>query len=144
MSGYTRPHKDGTVWEKLAFDLGWRKLNETSGFYAKDNFFATTNCIIRRRFWKKYPFNEEMSDTIPNSDRFGGEDYDWALEMLARGYRVVVEPKFNVYHSHKDTISQLISKFIIWRRIRKEMRSLSRPRKSYTKVFELKPRCIEI
>jgi hypothetical protein len=138
VGGYSTPHKDGTVWEKLAYNW-WSKLNKTSKAYAKDTFFSTTNCILRKSSWEKYPFDEKLPNEIPNAEKFGGEDYDWSIEMMGRGYQITVEPKFNVYHSHKETLSQLASKYITWRRIRKKIRSLKRPRKSYTRLEKTRP-----
>jgi GT2 family glycosyltransferase len=139
VGGYTLPDKYGTTWEKIAYDWGWRRLNEVSRFYIKDNYFSTTNCILRRSLWEEYPFDEKMPERLPDAGKFGGEDYDWGLEMLARGYRLVVDPKFDVYHSHGETIPQLVPKYLIWRRIRKNIRSLKRPRNSQTRLDWLKP-----
>jgi rhamnosyltransferase len=134
VAGYTLPHKEGTIWEKLAFDWGWRKLNEASKAYNRDTYFSTTNCVIRRTLWEEYPFDEKIPDLIPEGGRFGGEDYDWSLEMLARGHRLIVEPKFDVYHSHGETLSQLVPKYLAWRKIRKNLRSFTRPRDSFTRL----------
>jgi len=139
VGGYFTSHEDGTVWEKIAYDWGWKKLNELSRTYVKDNYFSTVNCVLRRSLWEEFPFDEKLPDKIPHARKFGGEDYDWAREMLARGYKIVVEPKFNVYHSHRETLSQLVPKYLIWRQIRRNIRSLRRPRKSYTKLRGIKP-----
>ena len=139
VAGYTLPHRYGTIWEKLAFDFGWRRPMEQSRAYVKDHFFSTTNCILRRSLWMEYSFDERMPELIENADRFGGEDYDWALEMLARGYRIIVEPRFDVYHSHGESLPRLVSKFLIWRKIRKDIRSLERPRESYTRLRRTRP-----
>jgi len=139
VGGYSTPHEDGTIWEKIAYDWGWKRLNELSKAYVKDNYFSTVNCILRRSLWEDYPFDEKLPNKIPHAREFGGEDYDWAREMLARGYKIVVEPKFDAYHSHGETLSQLVSKYLIWRRIRKKVKSFKRPRKSYTKLESMKP-----
>jgi len=139
VGGYTLPDKSGTAWERLAYDWGWRRLNELSGFYAKDAFFSTVNGILRKSLWQEYPFDESMPEKIHGSGKFGGEDYDWMLEMLARGRRVIVEPKFDVYHSHGESLSQLFPKYLAWRRIRRAIRSLPRPRKPHTRLRKAKP-----
>lgn len=144
VAGYVLPHRDGTFWEKLVYDWGWRRINELSKFYAKDDFFSTVNCILRRSLWEKYPFDERMPKLIPNTDKFGGEDYDWGLEMLARGYKLVVEPRFDVYHSHGETILQLIPKYSAWYAIQRAIRKLRRPRRSFTTVKTLQPRCLNL
>ena len=142
VAGYTLPHEQGTVWEKLAFDWGWRKLNETSKAYRRDTYFSTTNCILRRQLWEEYPFDENLPRLISETAKFGGEDYDWSLEMLARGYTLIVEPKFDVYHSHGETVSRLAPKYFTWRKIRKQLRYFERPRESFTKVREKIPKHI--
>ncbi len=139
VGGYTLPHKSGTTWEKLAYDWCWRRLNELSGSYMRDRYFSTVNCILRKLLWEEYPFDEKMPEKIPDAEKFGGEDYDWGIEMLARGHRIVVEPKFDVYHSHGEDISQLVPKYLVWHRIRKKIRSFERPRESYTRLKKVKP-----
>jgi rhamnosyltransferase len=52
---------------------------------------TNTNSIIRKDLWKEYNFDENMA---------GGEDYDWGEEMLARGYKIIKDPKFSVSHYH--------------------------------------------
>lgn len=138
VGGYFTPHKNGTFWEKLAYK-SWSKLNQISKAYVKDNYFSTVNCILRKSLWKIYPFDERLPSEIPYARKFGGEDYDWAIEMLMRGYEIVVEPRFNVHHSHKESLSQLLLKYIAWHRIRRKINSLKRPRKSYMKLDKVKP-----
>jgi glycosyltransferase involved in cell wall biosynthesis len=144
VGGYSTPHTDGTVWEKLAYRWSWKEFNEISRMYAKDSYFSTINCVLRRALWEEYPFDEKLPDEIPLSSRFGGEDYDWATEMLARRHKIVVEPMFCVYHSHGDGLSVLASKYIVWRRIRKRIATLSRPRESFTKIRFSKPRYFDL
>jgi GT2 family glycosyltransferase len=134
VGGYSIPPKDGTFWEKIAYGLWWRKLNEVSNAYVSDSYFSTMNCILRRSLWEGYPFDENLSIVIPSAMRFGGEDYDWASEMLARGYRIIVEPSFCIYHSHGEGLPILFSKYLAWRRIRKQIKMFRRPRKSYTRL----------
>jgi hypothetical protein len=134
VGGYSIPHEDGTIWEKLAIDWGWRRLNESSKAYAKDSYFSTTNCVFRRRLWEEYAFDERLPSEVPPAGRFGGEDHDWACEMLARGHKIVVEPGFCVLHSHGENLSTLFSKYFAWRQVRKRVRRLQRPRESYTRV----------
>jgi hypothetical protein len=144
VAGYTLPHKKGTIWEKLFFDWGWRKMFEISGYYLKDNFFSTTNCILKKKLWKQYPFDENLPKEILSTNKYGGEDYDWGLEMIARGYNLIVEPQFDVYHSHRENILDLASKYIAWQRIRKKLRSRKRPRNSFSSVFKKKIRHYEL
>jgi len=47
--------------------------------------------------------------------------------MIARGNRIVVEPKLAVFHSHGETLPQLLSKYLIWLGIKSRIKSLERP-----------------
>lgn len=83
--------------------------------------------LIRKDLWKKYPFDEKLPEC---------EDYDWACEMIARGYNVVKDPKFNVFHSH-IFLGQRISWFgrkKRWKPIISQIDKRKRPRKSYTRL----------
>jgi len=144
VGSYFVPHEDGNLWEKLGYGLTWTKFNETAKAYLKDNHFSTVNCIIRRDLWEKYPFDEKLPKEIPQAEVFGGEDYDWAMEMLARGYKIIVEPEFKVFHSHSETLSQLVSKYLVWRDIRKKIRKFKRPRQAYTRVTSTRHSCYDL
>ncbi len=139
VGGYFTSHEDGTFWEKLVYDWWWKRRNEITKAFVEDNYFSTVNCILRRSLWKSYPFDEKLPVEIPLAKRFGGEDYDWAEEMQARGYKLVVEPRFNVCHSHQETFAQLVQKYLVWRRIRKQIRHFRRPRSSYTRLERIRP-----
>ncbi len=143
VGGYYSPHKDETVWEKIIYH-SWSGFNTVSKAYLKDGYFSTVNCIIRKSLWKEYPFDENLPDIIPYAAKFGGEDYDWALEMRARGHKVVIDPKFSVFHSHGETLPGLISKHAVWNKIKSEIKALKRPRESYTKLGKLTPKCYNI
>ncbi len=90
VSGHYYSLPDGSYEEKL-FDL---RFFNTRNLY-KQHFskhMTNTNAIIRKNLWESYPFDESL--------REGCEDYDWACEMISRGYDVIIDPAFNVYHSH--------------------------------------------
>lgn len=143
VGGYFSPHKDGTIWEKMIY-ASWSELNTASKAYHKDDHFSTVNCILRKSLWKEYPFDERLPATIPYARKFGGEDYDWAVEMQVRGYKVAIDPKFCVFHSHGETLPKLISKHIIWNRVKSKIKTLKRPRESYTILRKLKPKCYRL
>lgn len=103
------------------FFLPKQKKKRTS-----DPWMTNTNSIIRKDLWKEYPFDEKLSEC---------EDYDWGCEMLARGYNVIKEPKFNVFHSHfllgRPGYWQRLPK---WRKICTMIDKRKRPRKSFTRL----------
>ncbi|MBU3956981.1 glycosyltransferase [Patescibacteria group bacterium] len=88
----------------------------------------TNTCsIIRKDLWEKYPFDEKLPEC---------EDYDWACEMLARGYNVVKDPRFNIFHSHLY-LGQRINWFARkkrWKLLISKINKRKRPRESYTRL----------
>ncbi len=72
-----------------------------------------TNAIIRRDLWEKYNLNEKFAG--------GGEDHDWARHWVAKGFVIVHEPNFKVYHSHHPGLKDWLTEFIIWAKMTKEM-----------------------
>lgn len=93
---------------------------------------ATINCIIRKSRWEDYPFDENLLEIIPESRKFGGEDYDWTLEMLSRGYRIVLDPDFSVIHIHKEDIIletlRNLRSYFIYKKLHGKIKRLERPR----------------
>lgn len=87
---------------------------------------TNTNALIRKDVWRQYPFDEKLS---------GSEDYDWASEMLSRGYDVVKDLGFSIFHSHF-----LLGRFDFlwrpnrWKKITARIDKRKRPRKSYTRI----------
>lgn len=70
-----------------------------------------TNAIIRRDLWEQYPINEDFAG--------GGEDMDWAWHWLEKGFRIVCDPDFRVYHSHNLGLIDLIKQRIGWKKMAK-------------------------
>lgn len=57
----------------------------------KDTFFHNANSMFRREIWKKFPFDEEVSNI---------EDRVWGKQVIDAGYKIVYEPEAAVYHHH--------------------------------------------
>lgn len=97
---------DGSYEEKL-LDLHFNINELQKQHYCK--WMTNTNAIIRKDLWETYPFDESLPEC---------EDYDWACEMLSKGYDIIKDPSFNVYHSHgglgRPTLLQRLPK---WREI---------------------------
>jgi rhamnosyltransferase len=58
-------------------------------------FYANTSACLRRSVWGRMPFREG-----------NGEDVDWALRVLAAGYKVVYEPASRVHHCHDGSLTK--------------------------------------
>jgi rhamnosyltransferase len=137
VSGFFIPHREGNVFGKLdalVYYFSQRMISRQSRF-------STINCIIRKSLWEKYPFDENLLKTIPETRRYGLEDYDWSEEMVARGFKIVMEPLFSVFHSHHkgfDEMSRNVWNYFAFGKIQRRIKLFARPRKAFTKVFEAK------
>ena len=76
----------------------------------RSNLLGTTNAILRADLWKKRSFNEKFY--------FGGEDAEWASYWVAKGYVIIQDPKFRVYHSHNLDPIGIIKQHLAWKRMR--------------------------
>jgi len=96
---------------------------------------STINCIIRKSRWEEYPFDENLLGIIPETRKFGGEDYDWTLEMLSRGHRILLDPDFSVIHVHREDIVLEILRnlrnYFIYKRLHQKIKRLERPREPF-------------
>lgn len=123
VTGHYTALPDGDISEKLGdlhFDLSRLEKEHDC------KWMTNTNTIIRKDNWREYPFDEMLEEC---------EDYDWACEMLARGFDVVKDPKFNVYHSHGGIGRSVFEDRVArWEVLCGEIDKRKRPRKSFTKV----------
>ena len=83
--------------EPLSFssDLDKRDLINTFGLDKKvqtnDTFFHNANSAFRKDLWKKFPFDEQVTNI---------EDRVWGEKVIENGFKIVYEPKASVYHYH--------------------------------------------
>ncbi len=56
-----------------------------------DYFFHNANSIIPREIWRKFPFDEKVTNI---------EDRVWGKEVIDAGYKIIYEPNAAVYHHH--------------------------------------------
>lgn len=106
-------HRDGTFADKILYNV----LGYTFGsfrFLANDHsvgLMGTTNCIIRKDLWNVHHFDETWNGGL------GGEDVEWAQYYLSRGYKIIYDPKFRVYHSHHLRIRDILWQMKNWRKM---------------------------
>ena len=79
-----------------------------------------TNAIIRRDLWEKYNINEKFAG--------GGEDHDWARHWVAKGFVIVHDPNFKVYHSHNHGLIGWAKQFWGWIKMKKEIEFIPQKR----------------
>lgn len=124
---------DGAIEEKL-WDTHYHinrlnKDNYFSGFTKENNFDkpSNTNFMLRKSLWNVYQFDEYLSNS---------EDLDWCTEMIARGYNIVYDPKFDVYHSHGGLGRKIITERVEeWKIPNEIVNSKKRPSESVSKLF---------
>jgi len=102
---------DASLWEKIVF---CKLLTVVRHFPGKKlilrkhirGILGFTNAMIRRDLWDRYHFNEEFG--------LGGEDGQWARYWLDKGYVIIKDMNFCVYHSHGLGFKQFIRQFETW------------------------------
>ena len=135
VSGFFVPHMEGNnitgKFDAIMYYLSQRMV-------LHQDWCSTVNCIIRKSLWRMYPFDENLPRLIPETRKYGLEDYDWSKEMVARGYRIIVDPRFSVFHSHGNGYNELVRNaraYFIYRGIQKRIDLFERPRKSFSRVL---------
>ena len=135
VSGFFIPHQEGTAirgFDKAVYQFTQRAI-------LRQDWCSTINCIIRKPLWQVYPFDENLPKIIPETKKYGLEDYDWSKEMLARGFRIVVDPMFSVFHSHGRVLNETarnVKGYFVYRQIQQKIDLLSRPRVSFSRLYQ--------
>jgi len=105
------------------------------------NWTSTVDCMIRKSLWQAYPFDENLPRAIPEARAYGCEDYDWSREMKSRGFKIVVDPQFSVFHSHErgtEEAMRNVKNYVAQRPILRTIDKFKRPRKSFSRLDQLK------
>ena len=123
VSGYYSISPVGYFFPKLGRLLILPFLKIRKDFFP---WMTNTNALIRKNLWKKYPFDEKLPEC---------EDYDWGREMITRGYNIIKDPKFNVFHSlFLAGRPGFFRRLPRWKRICAMIGKRKRPRKSFTRL----------
>jgi rhamnosyltransferase len=135
VGGYQTSLPDGSIAEK--------KHDLANGYAITEkiwnaNWISNANALYRREQLLDYPFDERITRGTKEYFyiRSGGEDYDFISEMRARGWSSVIDPVFNVYHSHGglgrpthlDTEQE-------WQRLCKKIDQKKRPGTSWSELY---------
>jgi len=137
VSGFFIPHKEGSVFGRI--DAAMYYFSQK--MILRQGNCSTINCIIRKSLWEKYPFDENLPKIIPETKRYGLEDYDWSKEMMARDFKIIMDPLFSVFHSHGrgfNEMSRNVRNYFVYRKIQQKINLFARPRKSFSKVSQAK------
>lgn len=107
---------DGSVWEKIYFDIACPMLEIFTPEKmvirkARMGVLGFTHAIVRKDLWEKHNFDEAHG--------LGGEDQEWVEYWTKKGMIVVKDKKFKVMHSHGLGLIAFIQQWINWSRISK-------------------------
>lgn len=123
--GHQLPSKD-SHWLRRCMDalflgvFGKNKLkNHTRiNYFSGAGLMSTVNAIIRKDLWEKHHFDEKLSAYG------GGEDTEWAYYFLRKGYAIIEDPAFSVFHSHTETFVSVLKRqwtySLMWCRVIKK------------------------
>lgn len=126
VDGFYSALPDGSLWEKRrVISYIWDYLLGLPDIRGPRDTLDNTHTIIRKSCWGEYHFDESLP---------GSEDYDWAQEMIVRGYKVKRAPKFFCFHSHGLTRKQENARRTLWAKRRVLIDKSKRPRKSFTRL----------
>ena len=137
VSGYFSPVEKNDFARETAMLL----YHFSEKVFLRLSWCSTVNGIIRKSLWKEYPFDENLPKLIPETRRHGLEDYDWSLEMKNRGFKVVIEPLFSVYHSHESGFREVwrnLRNYFVYYKIQRRINRLKRSKPSYSKAGSLR------
>ena len=108
--GNVHASPDASIWEKIYYDFGF-KPKKAIIRKSRIGVLGNTNSIIRKELWQKHPFDENYSA--------GGEDTAWARYYLSKGFVVIRDSAFSVYHSHGLGLGKFIKQVRHWHKISK-------------------------
>lgn len=106
--GDIRPSADATIFEWLYYLPGFftRRIMASRRIMG---ILANTNSIIRRELWVQHHFDETYAE--------GGEDGEWAYYFIKKGYEIIKDPGFTVFHSHHLGLIGLVRQYRHWRKV---------------------------
>lgn len=110
--GIWRALPNSSFWDKLIiniffsleFFLKRKKQIIRTSFHP--GLLQTTNAIILKELWQKEYFDETRG--------MGGEDTAWGMYWINKGYKIILDKKFTVFHSHNLSLKGWVREFQFW------------------------------
>jgi len=102
---------DASLTERLCYSINLVRLYRKPVVLesSRMGIMGNTNSFFRRVSWQKHRFDLDMGE--------GGEDAEWALYWLGKGYKFIFEPKTAVYHSYGLTFGNFLDQFKHWQKV---------------------------
>jgi glycosyltransferase involved in cell wall biosynthesis len=106
--GPVYPLSNASIWEKMLYYPSYLyRPKKRIIKKVKMGVLGNTNALIRKSLWQEYHFDEKNYFD-------GGEDGDWAKHFLEKGYIIIDDPAFAVYHSHGLGLIAFIKQYSHW------------------------------
>ncbi len=102
---------DASIWEKIYYGFGFKNRKRVIK-KARIGVLGNTNTIVRKDLWQKYKYDERLIE--------GGEDVAWARHYLKKGFVVIRDPGFSVFHSHGLGFFKFLKQVQHWHKISKQ------------------------
>jgi len=90
------PWPDCPPWEARAIE---RTYGDVARLQRDDPRFSNANAAVRRAAWRSHPFDEDLP---------GAEDLRFAMDLQAAGMLVAYAPDAAVFHSHAETLGEVL------------------------------------
>jgi len=108
------PLENARLAERFYYGLNNFKLHRQPEVIdqPKLGIMGNTNAIFSKKLWQEHKFDLKMAE--------GGEDAEWALYWLSKGYKFIFEPRLAVKHSHGLTLTEFYQQWQHWNKIYKQ------------------------
>jgi rhamnosyltransferase len=73
-----------------------------SNFNQPHPFCNNANAVIRKSFWERQPFDENLT---------GLEDLDWATKIQQTGYHIAYQADAPIVHVHEEPVSKIKNRY---------------------------------
>ncbi|MFA5131070.1 MAG: glycosyltransferase [Patescibacteria group bacterium] len=103
------PAKKRTLSEIIFYypNYFWDRINSPRILKKREmGIMGGTNCALRRSLWELNNFDQGFE--------LGGEDSQWAVWAINRGYKIVMDTNFTVFHSHHLGFLGLLKQIKYW------------------------------
>ncbi len=106
------PFKDPSVVATFGRDIPWHEACPSQARDILNHFperdldgskFSNANGALRRDIWETIRFDEHV---------MASEDFLWARDILARGYKIIYIPKAEVFHSHTSSFIYIFRRYL--------------------------------
>jgi len=105
------PLENASISERIYYSLGHFKIQKQPEVIDQPRLgiMGNTNALFPRKLWQEHKFDLKMAE--------GGEDAEWALYWLSKGYKFIYEPHLAVKHSHGIGLTEFYQQWQHWNKV---------------------------